>query len=538
MNGTLHPMWRLALCVIALTIGAGCHDPDAYVVGPGQVDKVLGLTLSATTMPADGISRVTITAQLDPKTDADKRNVTFSTTAGTLIAVGKQDTTLVVQADSSGKAVVELRSTTVAATAQIEVTVASITRTASVAFEALARDQVFDVSLSQASIPADDLTTTLITATLKRLGTLQQRAVKFETSLGTFISAGQANSRVITVTADSAGRAFVELRSDGAVGTAHVRVTALDATYEVDVPFNQLAAADVFDVSVSRSSIPADGFSTSLISVTLKKIGTAQQRAVKFETSAGALIVPGQASLRAVTITADATGRATAELQSDRTVGTARVRVTAFDVGYEVTVNFTSADPSQIITVSADPSSVPADGATPVVISARIAPSIPAGRRAVTFRTTLGQILPTTIVEADGSNIARVNLVSTTTGTARITATTADGVVAETTAQFTTALPDKVIVAPDVVQLKSGGSTTIRVTLLRNTGTVSSRLEVAYSAATSGGVALGSFSRVTLADSGASTATFNVDATAYLGSVTITASVGGITGTGKVEIIP
>jgi adhesin/invasin len=239
-----------------------------------------------------------------------------------------------------------------------------------------------------------------------------------------------------------------------------------------------------------------------------------------------------------VTITADATGRATAELQSDRTVGTARVRVTAFDVGYEVTVNFTSADPSQIITVSADPSSVPADGATPVVISARIAPSIPAGRRAVTFRTTLGQILPTTIVEADGSNIARVNLVSTTTGTARITATTADGVVAETTAQFTTALPDKVIVAPDVVQLKSGGSTTIRVTLLRNTGTVSSRLEVAYSAATSGGVALGSFSRVTLADSGASTATFNVDATAYLGSVTITASVGGITGTGKVEIIP
>jgi adhesin/invasin len=530
-------MRRLALCVMVLTIGAGCHDPDDYVIGPSQLDHVLGLTLSATTLPADGIARATITAQLDPKTDADKRNVTFSTTAGTLIAVGKEATSLVVQADPSGKAVVELRSTTVPATAQIEVTVASVTRTASVAFQALAREQVFDVSLSQNSIPADDLTTTLVTATLKRLGTLEQRSIKFETSLGTFIAAGQPNSRVMTVTADSTGRAFVELRSDGIVGTARVRVTALDTSYELEVPFNKLAAADVFDVNVSRSSIPADGFSTSLITVTLKKIGTVQQRAVKFETSAGVLIVPGQASLRAVTITADATGRAVAELQSDRTVGTARVRVTAFDVGYEFTVDFTSADPSQIITVSADPSSVPADGATPVVISARIASSVPAGRRSVTFRTTLGQILPTTIIEADGSNIARTNLFSATSGTARITATV-DGVTAETTAQFTAAGPDRVIVAPDAVQLKSGGSTTIRVTLLRTTGTVSSRLDVAYTATTSGGATLGSFSRVTLAENGVSTATFNVDTTAYLGPVTIRASVGGVSGTATVDIIP
>jgi len=293
----------------------------------------------------------------------------------------------------------------------------------------------------------------------------------------------------------------------------------------------------VFDVSVSRSSLPADGFSTSLITVTLKKLGTVQQRAVKFETSAGALVAPGQASLRAVTITADGAGRAVVELQSDRTVGTARVRVTAFDVGYDFTVTFTSADPSEIISVSVDPSSVPADGATPVVISARIASSIPALRRSVTFRTTLGQILPTTIVEADGSNLARVNLVSATTGVARITATV-DGVSADTTAQFTTAWPDRVIVAPDAVQLKSGGSTTIRVTLLRTTGAVSPRLEVAYSAAATGGAALGSFSRVTLADNGLSTAMFNVDTTTYVGPVTITVSVGGVTGTARVDIIP
>jgi len=341
----------------------------------------------------------------------------------------------------------------------------------------------------------------------------------------------------VTVTADSTGRAVVELRSDGAVGTARVRVTALDVAYELEVPFTALVPADVFDVSVSRSSLPADGFSTSLITVRLKKLGTVAQRAVRFETSAGALIAPGQASLRAVTVTADGTGRATVELQSDRTVGTARVRVTAFDVGYDFTVAFTTAEPSQIITLSTDPSSAPADGATPVVISARIASSIPAGRRSVTFRTTLGQIVPTTIVEADGSNLARVNLVSTATGVARITATV-DGVSAEATAQFETAWPDRIIVAPDLVQLKSGGSTTIRVTLLRTVGVVSPRLEVAYSAATPGGAAPGSFGRVTLADNGLSTAMFNVDTTTYVGPVIITVSVGGVTGTTRLEIVP
>ena len=121
---------------------------------------------------------------------------------------------------------------------------------------------------------------------------------------------------------------------------------------------------------------------------------------------------------------------------------------------------------------------------------------------------------------------------------ARITATV-DGVSADTTAQFTPALPDKVIVSPDLVQLKSGGNTTIRVTLLRAAGTVSPRLEVIYTATTNTGAGLGSFSRVTLADTSVSTAVFNVDTTTYVGPVTITASVaGGANGNATLQIIP
>jgi hypothetical protein len=76
------------------------------------------------------------------------------------------------------------------------------------------------------------------------------------------------------------------------------------------------------------------------------------------------------------------------------------------------------------------------------------------------------------------------------------------------------------------------------VTLLRNTGEVSPRLQVGYAAATNSGAPLGVFSGVTLSNQGVSTATFNVGATGYVGPVTITASVGGATGAATVQIVP
>ena len=71
-------MRRSVLCLILALAPAGCHDPDAYVLGPDAVDAVLSVTVSANTLPADGIARATIVVQLDPRTDADKRTVTFS----------------------------------------------------------------------------------------------------------------------------------------------------------------------------------------------------------------------------------------------------------------------------------------------------------------------------------------------------------------------------------------------------------------------------------------------------------------------------
>ena len=523
-------MKSFVLCLLLATTALSCHHPDDYLLTPTLADQVLSVTVASATLPADGIARTTITAQLDPRTDFDKRSVTFTTTAGTLIADGKEGSSVTVTADTNAKAVVELRSSTTAGTAHIDVTVATVSRSTSVEFQKLTREQVYDVAVSSTSVPADGFTPVVITVQLKRLGTTEQRAVRFDTSAGLFNASGQSASRSVTITAGPTGVVVIELRSDAAT-TGLVRITALDMVYEFTVSFTALAQSDVFDVAVSSTSIPADGFSTAVITATLKRAVSAQQRAIKFETSAGTLIGPGQPSGRTVTVNADATGRAVVELQSDKTVGSARVRVTALDLPYEFSVNFTAVSPSSVVTVSASPGSGPADSVTPIIVTATVAPGLPAGRRTVAFRTTLGTITPAAI-DADGSNTARASVTSSVVGTARITATV-DGTTAETTAQFTSSLPDSVFVAADAVQLNAGGSTTIRVTLLRSVGTISPRLAVTFSAP------VGTFSRVTLADNGSATATYNVGTSGYLGPVTITVTVdGGATGSTTIQIVP
>jgi hypothetical protein len=429
----MSPRRSVELCLALVVLSCGCHRPDDYLLAPGNLDRALDVTLSAMSLPADGVSRLTITAQLDPRTDADKRSVTFTTNAGAIVAGGKEGSSVVVQADNTGKAVAELRSSTVPGTAGLEVTAGPVLRMASVAFVVVAR-------------------------------------------------------------------------------------------------------ADLFDASVSRTSVPADGFSRTVITATLKRLGTLQQRAVKFETSAGLLIASGQESPHVVTLTADSTGKAEVELQSEKTPGTARVRVTTLEIPHEFSITFTPVDPAQIITLATERSSAPADGVTPLGVSASVAAGLPSGRRSVTFRSTLGQAIPTT-AEADGSNIARTNLISTTTGVAHISATV-DGTTAETTAEFTVAHPDRLHVALDAAELKSGGSTTVRVTLTRTTGSVSPHLRMSYSAKTNTGASIGTFSAITLAENGVATATFNVGTTSYLGPVTITAAEGDERASATLKIVP
>jgi hypothetical protein len=431
--------WHAALWLMLAVGQSACHDPDAYTLSPTRLDEILSISTSAQTVPADGVSQITITVRLDPRTDADKRLVTITTTGGS------------------------------------------------------------------------------------------------------FVRGNQVEGLAVVVPVDDIGRAVIELRSSYVAGPVQLDVKVGTVSRSVTLQFSEARREDLFSIDLTRTTLPADGFSTARITVTLRRPGTVQQRVVTFETSGGTLLATGIASARQATVTADTNGVAVVDLQSDKTVGPVRLSIKAVERTEIVELSFIPADPTQVITLSADRSSAPADGVTTIALVARVAANLPAGRRSVTFRTTVGHFLPGRsgefTIEADGSNMARATLASSTVGGARLTATV-DGTTAETSAEFSTALPDSVFVSAAAAALRSGESTLVTVTLLRQVGEVSPRLSVTYSAATSGGAPIGAFSGVTLSNQGVSSATFNVGTSAYVGPVTITAAAGTAAGVATVQIVP
>lgn len=296
----------------------------------------------------------------------------------------------------------------------------------------------------------------------------------------------------------------------------------------------------VLAVTVSATTLPADGIARATIVAQIDPRSDADKRAVTFTTSAGTLIGGAQEGTT-TTVDADTTGRAVAELRSATVPGSAQVQIKAGAVARTATVEFVASDPALVISVSADPSSIAADGSSTMNVVAQVAAGLPAARRTITFRSTRGTFVPGSAgeitVDADSSNTARATLVSTSPGPARVTAATADGVSASTDVSFAQALPDSLFVSPAAATLPSGGSTRVVVTLLRAVGKVNDRLQVAYSATTAAGNSIGTFSGVTLSnDQGVSEATFNVLTTTYVGPVTIRAAVGGREGSATIEI--
>jgi hypothetical protein len=100
-------------------------------------------------------------------------------------------------------------------------------------------------------------------------------------------------------------------------------------------------------------------------------------------------------------------------------------------------------------------------------------------------------------------------------------------------------MPNRVHVAVGASELASGDSTPIMVTLIRDTGAVSPHLKVSYTARTSSGSSLGSFSATTLAENGIATAIYRAGTTASPVTVTIKATVeGGPSGETTLRVVP
>jgi hypothetical protein len=398
-------------------LAAGCHDPDRYLLQPGRAEEFIQVEPVNASLPADGVSRLVLTATLAERTATTNRKVMFKTTLGTLIAGTQKGTSVTIDADASGRASAELQSETTIGTARIEVGAGpapdqiTLVRVVNVPFVALPPDSAFSLIATPTSIAADGFSRAVIRAELRPVPGSTQRSVVFKAfSTGLLFAATEsAGSLEKTVSANSDGVAITELQSSRNLETARVQATALGVTREVQVTFTAANPGDIIRLSASAPSVPADGASIVRIIATVAAGLPQSRRTVQFTTSFG-FFASGTKTIEA---TADGANRAIVDLRTEQTTGIANVRGTLAQDGVSdaVTVTFTPALPDRIF-VRADSGRISATGST--VVTAQLLRDVgkPSDRTIVTYSavtaagTPVGIFSNVTLANAEGESRA------------------------------------------------------------------------------------------------------------------------------------
>lgn len=201
----------------ALSLLLGCPESDPQrSVGPGDL---ISLTASAASIPADGVSRVTFTAQIPANASAANRTVTFTSTGGTLVGGTPGSGTsmsLAVPVDVEGRATAQLQSPTRPGSAQVMAAVSSFLQAVTIAFTGALPDRIL-VDPGAFSLEAGLANTTTVTATLRR-----GQGIASENTLVEFRALTPAGARL---------GEFRAVTPSSASGTATALFTAGDTTF-------------------------------------------------------------------------------------------------------------------------------------------------------------------------------------------------------------------------------------------------------------------------------------------------------------------
>jgi len=175
-----------------LLIAGGCYKESNYSPTDPQVTGALTLapvdgTLS---IPADGVSRVTLVATIAAGADSDKRVITFTTSSGSFVGATGNGTTIDVTAGSDGRALVILQSSQRVETAIVTAVVkgsANVSAQRQIQFTAPNPDDVLRFVTAPAAAPADGQTITLFTVAVSP--SVTTGTVTFSSTAGTFPAA-------------------------------------------------------------------------------------------------------------------------------------------------------------------------------------------------------------------------------------------------------------------------------------------------------------------------------------------------------------
>ena len=448
------------------------------------------ISASPTSIAADGISTSTITVQLltaggAPLTKSGGTVMVY-TTAGSLGSVTD---------NNDGTYTVILTSSNTAATATLSFSIIGVmaTNTTTVNFASVsASTATSTITALPTSIAADGVSTSTITVQLKSAG-----GADLITSGGTVTMGTNAGS-LGTVTDNGDGTYTATLTSSNTVSTATLNfsINGTPATHTATVNFIATVGSTVTStISALPTSIPADGVSTSTITVQLETAGgtnlTGSAGTVSISTNAGTI----------GSVTDNEDGTYTATLTSTTTVTTATLNfsINGTPATHTATVDFTALVGSTLTsTISSDQSSITANGSSTATITVQLETAggidLTASGGTVVIATNAGTVGSTTD-NGDGTYTATLtssNTVTTATlsfsinGTPATNTTTVNftPIVGSVTTSTISATPTSILAdgtstSTITIQLETDGGVNLTtsggtVTLSTSAGTVGS----------------------------------------------------------------
>jgi hypothetical protein len=346
---------RPAFLAVILCLAAACGPdplaPEKYLA----LGTVAGDTLAR--VPADGFSRVTLVARIDPAAATTKRVIVFTTTDGLFVdgsnrtADGRQTE---VTVDGTGRAVVDLQSVRTVSRARVHAQVQNTPGAANnmiVEFTPIGPAAVVRFDSTSLAAGADGLTVTPVTVRIDANVPADQRVVRFEAAGGTFTSGTTgADLGTAQVTVGPTNTVTIGLRSPAQPGTSVVRATVAGVTREIPITFRPVPADSILRFAASSYAAEADGQSVVTIAVRVSPFLRDAGRTVRFETTAGTFVTNAtNAERTSATVVADQRDSARVDLRVPAGATTGWVRATVGGFTQEVPVVFRPALPDTIL---------------------------------------------------------------------------------------------------------------------------------------------------------------------------------------------
>lgn len=257
------------LSMVLLTALVACkYDEDDFRTPTDPARQFLQAVAAASSLPADGISTVELTATITP--DAVQRTIQFTASLGTLVGGSGTPSSIQVTVDANGRARAVLRSSLALGTSFVTVQVLGATvaaQTLSVNFVAPDPNTILRFVSVPANLPADGTrATAIVVAVAPGLPGGTARAVTLTTSLGSFSpTTTQATTTVTPSPADNTGT--VLLYSPQTVGLATLSAQVGDIQRTALISFDR-ASPTAIRVDLDKLQVPNTADAAGNLTVT------------------------------------------------------------------------------------------------------------------------------------------------------------------------------------------------------------------------------------------------------------------------------